>query len=573
LLRSVEGTTNSTLVTLLVFIFRVSYISLKYEKVKHKKFDRWVINKRRLNLIINTRIILWLSEYSRNKISNKGSQFIIDALLEIIEYHYKQRVLIYSISNKIPCLKRSFFLIASISSVYVFNFIRLFFIVLRLRLRCSGIHLENKNEKINIAIGFPTHAFSMFKKNDKDLGKGVEVTVVSSFAEYLTYISSNKNRLISYYEYQRPSKRNECFNNKYEEDELVDSYRRVIVKPESNIAYFFKNMCKLLYGLYVNRFDFRTGFSLFTVIYITKWIYSFSFDMQLNDLGLKYSNVENIYTLPFSNLGLLKYDNEISSKIISFSYSQNTTILPGRQVLNETGFFSEAELVDILADMPLWALSYSGSAVGFTAGYKSVNNIKKMFNEYLGCSFFIKNTSWAKQIPLTLGYENSYDFLPFRKHDKKNILIFDLPPENRNKTLSRALFGDRFAEYDMVEKFISDCVNCSIGSGFRVILKPKYSLSNYEIKYRNLISELKSKYGDDFILLDPYIKLSVVFNVASGCINMPYTSTKLIADSSGVCSIYYLPGEYRDSFLRYEGLSPVIFGKGCMQKFLDRVSV
>jgi len=128
--------------------------------------------------------------------------------------------------------------------------------------------------------------------------------------------------------------------------------------------------------------------------------------------------------------------------------------------------------------------------------------------------------------------------------------------------------GNRVSDYEAIEEFLLESVNTCILMGFSVLIKPKYSLSNYDDRYQSLINRLHTMYEDKVIIVNPYIRMELIMKTSEYCINLPYTSTKLVADGFDTPSVYYMPIKYKDIFIDGCKNQNIIFGKEKLKSFL-----
>ena len=286
----------------------------------------------------------------------------------------------------------------------------------------------------------------------------------------------------------------------------------------------------------------------------------------LSDINIELKNIQNIFTLPLENIGLLKYNNEFLEKIIAFNYSQNSLIMPSPNLDN---IYKQKKFLEY---MPLYHLSLSENSYGFTSIYSSINKIKQKLNNEFGLNFFIRKNV-PDEIPITLGYEKvNFIAIDQKKLKKQKVIsIFDVPPDSYYNQLSRSTNGDKINGFDFVENFMIETIKTSIDNGFAVIIKPKYSLYNYKNRYGDLLKTIKKKYKDKLIIADPYVRLDNIVKFSCASINMPYTSTKIIFEKNNIPSIYYVPKKYKQNF-KINNDSSIRYGLSSLTLFIKQIN-
>jgi hypothetical protein len=53
--------------------------------------------------------------------------------------------------------------------------------------------------------------------------------------------------------------------------------------------------------------------------------------------------------------------------------------------------------------------------------------------------------------------------------------------------MNRCLIGDMTADIEFIDNFLRDFLKVEINSDFVIMYKPKYSLVNYSIEYREIV--------------------------------------------------------------------------------------
>jgi len=511
-------------------------------------------------LLINTVIFDYLSKISDQNTIHLYEQFIIDAVSDIVDYHYKRRFKLYRACNKLPFNKRQAFVVVSLLIAYCHEIKQLIFKVLKLKYSYK-VADQNYPEEVDLVLGFPRHAFSLSEV--KVNGSGLRNTP-SSFGEYLNVIRVQTHILFSIFEYEIQSKKKgftKC------ESEEIREYPRIRVITEIKWAVFNRRIIKLLYHYLKTRPTIPVGSFLLKIIYIRKWLFSFNFENILSAIEVNEKRVRTIFIFPFEDMGLLRYNKKNSSKIIVYSYSQNEFTPPAKRLAHLREPISESKLKAILADIPLEAFKLNGNAVGFTDIFNQLDYVRQALNHRMGCSFPAPDFTRDPQIPVLVGFKStSTDWCD--KSSIDYVAVFDVPPEDRQGQLSRTIIGDRTCDYEVVAEFFSECVYICLQMGYGVMIKPKYSLSNYDERYQSLMKKFQTEYEDKVIIVDPYTRMELIMHSAKYSINMPYTSTKLVAEEFGLPSTYYMPEMYRNTFGGYCENQDIIFGNRDLTLFL-----
>ena len=534
---------------IIIYIISASYIAIsKFERVD---FSRWCIIKRRFNYFLNKKIILWVASSSNSKKYSFCDQFLIDSIIEVVFIHYRQRVVIYGLLKKLPYyFRRVLFIQISVVCLLLGLLGKLF------REIISTLYVYKRevsvDKTLNLCLNFPKHSFSVTHK--ADLGS------YYSFGEYLTLNYPN-TKMFSFGEYVRASKKNV---DSVVDNDTLEFQRHNPVRRKKIIIFVNRILKAIIYLLFKDR-TVNKGFFL-KLIYARKYLYQSNFTNMLVDTGLGYKNIENIFTLPFADMGLLKYSKKFYKKVLVCSYSQNALIMPSpnmQEIIDQIKLFEY---------MPLSALTLTEKSFGFTSLYSNAKKIKeKLNNEFsLDLSFTFQS---EREAPMILGYEKVKFSQSIEKKliKQKNVAIFDAPPCSDYKAMSMSTNGDKIHSYEFIGNFIIDAVETSISNGFGIIIKPKYSLSKYSDSYGNLLKDLMKKYKNKIIIADPYLRMGSIVKHCCGSINIPYTSTKLIFESNNVPSVYYVPEKYKLDFTKNFATS-IEYGRKELGQFLNNIN-
>lgn len=556
---------------LLIVVFRISYVALKSESIKKETFHRWNSTKSRLDLKLNSAVFQFIADadfVEEPSIAKLYRQFVLDAVVQIIAQHYKRRESIFRFCKRAPFGEKSAFITLSLLQTYIDETAHLAKGVSRLR-RKYKIDTKQVPNIVDLAIGFPTHSFSTSAiPSDRADSK----VPVSSFGEFLSsYYSKtpHETALVSIDEYCRPSKKEEEGINTVEGSIYISEYPRIRISAATALSTFCFTLPEVfLHSLKsISKVISSRSSVLLEIIFLRKWTRSYAYKQLIASLQADKKIIRTVYVLPFNDVGLLRYE-ELSSTIRTYNYSHNIFIPPSRMQHAYESVW-EMPLDAILSDVPISAFCLSGLAIGFTDVFTQLNDVKNILNARVGCKLPIEGTTQPPQRPVLLGYE-----VPHKKSDNgssKCVAVFDVPPETKEIQLSRSLIGDRTCDNDVIAEFLLESLETCISEGLRVILKPKYSLSNYDMEYQTLLEGFFRRFGDSLTVANPYSRMVPLLVSVDACISAPYTSTKLVAEALGKPSIYFMPEIYRRSF-RDASSTRVVFGRSELSSFLRQIN-
>jgi hypothetical protein len=558
---------------ILASIFRLSFRALEQGIGKDvADFDSWSEFKMQTYEHLNKLVFEWVSssDFSTDTISeNSGRQLLLDALHEIIFEHYEKRLNIYDTCVRLGILSERSFTYLSLMVSYA-GFFRRCASAVYASLKCRTFKLNTKAaSKVVFAIGFPEHAFSVGNSNVNDQ-RTVAHTLHSSFGEYFleTYRPEATNTtLITIDEYVRASKSREQKSGS--DLPLLEQNAKTVSRYKTGsrwsalvIVWQLLASARQLIELGQRLFKSRNRNWLANIFYFIYWSRSISYFRMAERVG---GCVEAIYALPFgAPLGLIPYIESSRAKLVYFNYSQNLCEPPTKYLNLGRVFHQTWDARAAMADMSPDAWRVCGKAVGFNDVFEYMNSFRNYMNSHFGYRLPLNDDSQPPQLPMMLGYET------VEKNPKvqpgKYIVVFDVPPEEHRSQYMRHFCGSPFGGAKVVEEFLNDLAKSCRINGFRLVLKPKYSLDNYSPEYRKFLFGLREIYGSDFGLLSPYSRIDVILSGASASVNMPYTSTKIICDWIRVPSVYYLPLR-----LRWSNQNQIIFGEMELNKFLSEL--
>lgn len=557
---------------ILLSIFRISYRALERDLYNRNfDFNSWSVFKRDNYEALNTLVFKYVSrsEFSVGDVSMDDSrQLLLDALHEILFDHYSQRLSIYDTCQRLRILNENSFALISLFISYKSIFRKVISSIYRsIKTRVVQFNVGSESTVV-VTIGFPAHAFSVDKLATKNQSS-IPCNFKNSFGEYFLakYCFENGGvELISVDEFVRSSKSRESppetqFSVNQNVSELARCNTTVIwsLSPIAvNIIEVFNQLIEIGRQFFKNK-----NHSLFvSIIYLMYWARSVSYIRMLSPLM---SRVLSIYALPIGRpLGLLPYLAQIKGKLIYYSYSQNLCE-PPTNYLNIGREFRQGWVEQIaIGDMSPDAWRLFGHSVGFTDIFEYINTFRKRVNTTFGYRLPVSDGSQKLQNPIMLGYE----VVPMNMtlQSKRYIIVFDVPPEGRRSQYKRHFCGSPANEELVVRNFLTDIAEACSKSNFTLVVKPKYSLINYSKEYRDFLAELTRKYVGRVQLLSPYGRVALLLQAASASINMPYTSTKLICDSLGVKSRYYMPAPFK-----WDCEDGTIFGILELDRFLSEL--
>ena len=174
---------NSNFIATIIYIYRLSYISIKL-KEKVNDFGRWTVLNKRLNFLLNKKIFqqVALSEFTMIG-RNMEHQFILDCFILIINRHYIVRQKTYILSKNFFFFSRQLFICLSILKTILNLFYRFFANIYKGKNEFETYRLDGDAKVSRISIGFPDHAYSVKKSSTYKHSADFQYT--SSFGEYI----------------------------------------------------------------------------------------------------------------------------------------------------------------------------------------------------------------------------------------------------------------------------------------------------------------------------------------------------------------------------------------------------
>ena len=550
-------------------IFSISYKVLRrLDDNNELQLNKWVEIRNETYLALNELVFRRVGElqFATTLIdADAVRQLILNSLSEVAEDHIKVRLKIYHLCRSLKLLNVNLYCFISFICFYIKTISKVLkgtvFSLKSYSLKSINI---DPAVRIVIAVGFPRHSFSLEKnqfKSTEENGK-----FYPSFAEYLkdTHITKeDRVKLISCNEYERLSKEKE--NDSHFVNSVADvpvTLDRIKLAPKflpaRIISRVFLAGGMLRSCIFTSRQCFSVG-----IFYYISWCRSIG----LNEIFAKLDDrIDAIYALPFSNkLGVIPVEKNKNRKLIFYNYSHNMGVPPNSFLHRCNEYSSKFKLEVAMAEMPptLWRIS--GEAVGFTDIYEYLNSFRIYLNSHFGYRLPLNTGRQSPQKPVMIGFERKQNSISEKK-DIRYVLVFDVPPETPEEYFGSHFAGNHLGQFEVVKSFIDEVLDVCIERDFKVLLKPKYSLSNYVPEYGEYLSELSTTHENSFEVLDPYASIGPAISLAVASIAMPYTSIKLVGDCAGVKSTYYLPDQFK-----YNDDGTTLFGRSELSSFLEKV--
>ena len=121
------------------------------------------------------------------------------------------------------------------------------------------------------------------------------------------------------------------------------------------------------------------------------------------------------------------------------------------------------------------------------------------------------------------------------------IIVYDIPPDFMSKQLQYSCLGSPTNSIEFVSAFLRDIDDVCHSMDVTILLKPKYSLSNYSIDYLELINSISAA-NENFYVLNPYSRiLESDSSSFLGVIAAPFTSILKLSRTIRPINHYYAP--------------------------------
>jgi len=473
--------------------------------------------------------------------------FVFEAYYYLFRIHFSQRVRIKRVLESLKIYNDLTFSVVS----YLFICFKLIFKILisfkGLFYNYIFLKTKDKSLKFDLAIGFPIHAFEYSEKYYSS-------SSCSSFGEYwILQNKDSKKALISADEYKRHSLTASA------EKESGRSLKRTKIKKNFSLTSGILRTRIVLFetAKYTVKFIWRSQEIAIGLYVLFCHVKNFSISDFLDEHILI---VDRIYRLPFTEDGGLMHKLKFKEKMYNFHYSSNFSEFPCRNNFKGYSKLSKYQVGDTeLGQVTIGSWALFGNGVGFTdvceyffSVYANALNRELIVPDYY-------------YIPLALGYEVREPI----QFDKKSqyIAVFDNSPETLDENFSLHLVGDIQSNINYLEEWLSDILELATKYEYRVLLKPKYSLSNYSSDYQNMIKDFSKRYSENIIVVDPYVSIREMLKGVDLSISVPMTSVKKLTQAH-IPSKYYTPfsgySEYNNSY----GILDVLYGKQELDCFL-----
>lgn len=148
----------------------------------------------------------------------------------------------------------------------------------------------------------------------------------------------------------------------------------------------------------------------------------------------------------------------------------------------------------------------------------------------------LSNLNYERYVsnPLQLGFEVTNNNLV-----KYDILLFDTPPIDEIKLISSSIYGYNSLSFDYYKNFIIQILETTRKLKLNVLLKTKYSSTNYVSKYDNFLKSLNNYKLT--VVNSPYTEIDGVLNSSAICISYPISGLYNYAKDFGLTSLVYFP--------------------------------
>jgi hypothetical protein len=513
------------------YLFLSFYILMKAaEAYKPNDFESWIYHKSFFNRKLNRLAIQYFS-----KLNIPNSQILNKLLsLSILQRNqYRIRSNFFFNFQKIKSKKFKIFLCIIMTYLSVFRSLSKNFLSIIFLYDC--ISKKDVGKKIILTIGFPSHAFNYKSLSNSD--------VISSFGEYVYDLEKkdSKFRIVSVDEYVRKSKKNEQYLFNEEHHESISQNKRYSPKRKFSFYFFFIALFKAI-KLWKSE---SRKFTITSLIEFTAEIRMLPYLDLIENIS-KDNQIIKIFIMPFSEFDFLRKYEFIKDKIYIFYYSDNYLIPPISQLKSTRFKFN---------DLNISVLGGFSNIFGFT------ENMNYLY-DFISVSFGVerKTLPTLKEFPCTIGYERLFNLKG--KRSKFSIALFDVPPETLEMQLASSVVGNMTSDVDFVFEFLNDTMNLADKLNLRVLLKPKYSLSNQrcEIKYKETIDIMINKFRNNLEVVDPYARLADIIDNSDLIISFPFTSVQKFSRIRGKQSYFYIPTKYKDYFLEFGDRNDCLYG-------------
>jgi hypothetical protein len=514
-------------------IANCSYQALKEWDLGVEDYPKWLMRHHHYSGRINRAFIKAFKSSVKSwpKIKNRNirRQDFIDLLYEILLDNLKYRT--FLLKKNVRICSKKIFIITSFLRAYLFLALSLTKSFASMSKHYSFPN-EINGDKLVIVKNFPSHAFTIKKNKNKS---------AYSFGCYLDekLTATERKNIISIDEYTRPSFAKElCKSRNIAEmsSRKQCQIRRKVVKSRVSFHSMVGGIKSLVILLTQKNLPFRKSIDLLFLV-TRRHCSSSAFLLFLKEIKQAGCSISKNYVIGFTHSYLYPINTYPSPK--EFIYSVNLWNPPR---LNAKSVFSHNDEMDKfkLDKVPLGLLTLSRSAVGFSNLPKEANLVKRLINRNFKAGLPTHKLKCEGLTPVQLGYET--EIILNKINDHKNVIvIFDTPPDDRINQIKRSVFGDLTHDLSVNSEFLMDVVQISMACNFVILHKPKYSLKNYCLSYRKVITNFKMLYNKKYHLMSPYSNIIPILSNCSASISFLGSSTNEISRKFNKNSFTYIP--------------------------------
>jgi hypothetical protein len=517
---------------LFIRLLKISYSTLDICFKNNNDLDDKEIKS--LNYEFNDLIFIYISNFKNSKNALiYTDQFILDAINFQLSNHIIKRVRVYNFSknfiyiSKYIFISYSFYLI--LISIFI-NFIR----NLATKYEVIGENIiSNKTNNI-VFFGFPEHSF-YYEKNGSN-------EHINSVAEYFLLEQTIKQtNIFSLDEYVRPSK--VSFDNKIAENiSSTDRFKlKYVIKSNYNIF-------KLIIIFFTYLKEYKSYFNNLSLIPLSYFIYQKKISEKvtciINPLLTK-TQKPQLIALAYYDIGYIKYEKTNKFNFSYFVYSQNVILPTSKYIINDILNNNYIFCKEILYETSSSIFSTNlNNTYSFSITSKLINSLKKTINNLYNINLILDINEGSNFNPVNLGFETIEEL----NIKKNSILLFDVPVETIEKTLSRNLTGDITANSFFINEFFSEIFNFAKTKNLDIYIKPKYSISSTLSQefYNSTIEKFRKANNIDVYYLNPYSKLKCTNRKFIYNFNFPFTSTFYSMNHLAEFSFFFIPSLFID---------------------------
>jgi hypothetical protein len=554
---------------LMMRVFRLSYLTVLRFDNPDFPFNKWSRVKHLYDAKLNRLIFRFLatnknSQYHQNL--EVSQQRLFDATYYVVKRHLQNRLKIYAVTKCFPFGGFwAFNILSGINSVYsALIGIGVAVITGTKRIQCEELPAAKRTR---VFLNFPARSFSYVPSAEKSPRPEKNYKVAFSLAEF---IASEPNSFQDYLNVSvnEGAKRSSQSTEAAKTPSTLRELDRIAISLAFQPAAIWSFAGSFFYALGRTLLAFGSSRIALELEVLRSDLRGQRYARILRQIELAVGDIDVIYVVPYDDIGNFRYDAQFVSRITNVNYSQHITTAPGKTF--DAGKRPSKHDAFREGEFPFYAYFHTGHAVGFTQLYKDIQRSKRGANKRFGCILPTTPTEYPEQVPMVLGYESTYPRAS--TPTQKSIALFDVPPhEFPGNLASTHLCGDALPQLRYIQKFLEEVSSAAYQQNIQVLLKPKYSLSNYDDTYRETICNLSDRYGAMFEAVDPYSNMADIIEIASGVVCFPYTSPLYLAKALEKPAIYYLPEVAMNRYFQVEGDYHVVSGYEALVEFLGRL--